>query len=358
MISFQMICVFARLCRYPTASHKVRLRKPLLLLPASSLVKNQSAITVQQDSSWIHNVIENLKIFLRSVQMAVLLTPLVITAPLAIYFPQRCQDIWLKLLVKTIQVCGPVYIKLGQWASTRRDLFHPKLCDHLSKLQRQAKVHAWKHTEQTLAENGMENTFEEFDPVPIGSGCCAQVYKAKYQGQHVAVKVLHPNIKENFLRDLTVLRSLINGVSWLFPNLHWLSVKESLEEFSALMNIQVDLRNEVKSLEKFHRNFQGDANVRFPRPILSRQDVLVESFEQGVDIGTLLQDLDSVSTSRRKDLASKGVQMFLKMVFRHNFVHCDLHPGNILVSPNADNLVILDPGLTASLSPRDMNNFR
>ena len=79
---------------------------------------------------------------------------------------------------------------------------------------------------------------------------------AKYKSEEVAVKVLHPEIKSRFLRDLTVLRSIVNSISWLFPQLRWLSIKESLEEFAKLMNIQVDLRNEAENLLKFHHNFK------------------------------------------------------------------------------------------------------
>ena len=105
---------------------------------------------------------------------------------------------------------------------------------------------------------------------------------------------------------------------------------------------------------------QDEKNVIFPKPILElcSEQVLVESFEHGISIGTLIQDLDSTPIDSRKRLAAKGVDMFLKMVFLHNFVHCDLHPGNILVSSNDEKLIILDPGLTASLSNKDMRNFR
>ena len=82
------------------------------------------------------------------------------------------------------------------------------------------------------------------------------MYYAKYKSEEVAVKVLHPDIKSRFLRDLTVLRSIVNSISWLFPQLRWLSIKESLEEFAKLMNIQVDLRNEAENLLKFHHNFK------------------------------------------------------------------------------------------------------
>ena len=117
-------------------------------------------------------------------------------------------------------------------------------------------MHSWNHTLEILENNKLSESFEDFDTTPIGSGCCAQVYYAKYKSEEVAVKVLHPDIKSQFLRDLTVLRSIVNSISWLFPQLRWLSIKESLEEFAKLMNIQVDLRNEAENLLKFHHNFK------------------------------------------------------------------------------------------------------
>jgi len=352
-LTLQIIKSRKRLALIPTISSAiVTFSKP------SDVIQSR-AIQTNDQISWLSQLIEALRTLIRSIQMTIIVAPLILSAPVALYLTSY-QEMWFDLLIRTIQACGPVYVKLGQWASTRRDLFPNKLCHHLSKLQNQAKVHSWNHTCEILENNKLSESFEDFDTTPIGSGCCAQVYYAKYKSEEVAVKVLHPDIKSRFLRDLTVLRSIVNSISWLFPQLRWLSIKESLEEFAKLMNIQVDLRNEAESLLKFHHNFKDEKNVIFPKPILElcTEQVLVESFEHGISIGTLIQDLDSTPIDSRKRLAAKGVDMFLKMVFRHNFVHCDLHPGNILVSSNDEKLIILDPGLTASLSNKDMRNFR
>ena len=71
--------------------------------------------------------------------MTIIVAPLILSAPVALYLTSY-QEMWFDLLIRTIQACGPVYVKLGQWASTRRDLFPNKLCHHLAKLQNQAKV--------------------------------------------------------------------------------------------------------------------------------------------------------------------------------------------------------------------------
>ena len=264
------------------------------------------------NASWLNRLVRLLKVIIRSIQMAIIISPLLITAPIALYFVSF-QKSWLNMLVNTIQTCGPVYTKLGQWASTRRDLFPSVLCDHLTKLQRNANIHPWHHTKDVLKENGLEECLAEIDDQVIGSGCCAQVYQAKLtDGRKVALKVLHPNIGEEFERDISFLRSLIRGISWLFPQLNWLSVKESLEEFGKLMSVQVDLRNEAINLQRFEQNFQGDESVNFPSPIieLCAHNVLVESFEEGEPIGNLLgSNLHKIPLERRKSIANKGVEM-------------------------------------------------
>ena len=92
------------------------------------------------NASWLNRLVRLLKVIIRSIQMAIIISPLLITAPIALYFVSF-QKSWLNMLVNTIQTCGPVYTKLGQWASTRRDLFPSVLCDHLTKLQRNANIH-------------------------------------------------------------------------------------------------------------------------------------------------------------------------------------------------------------------------
>ena len=122
------------------------------------------------------------------------------------------------------------------------------------------------------------------------------------------------------------------------------------------MNQQVDLRNEARNMLRFRENFKNDKNIIFPEPLFYKEDILIETFEPGIQMGTLIQNLETVDKKTRKELASRGVNMFFKMVFSHNFVHSDLHPGNILVKDNK--LIILDTGITANLSARDMKNFK
>ena len=135
------------------------LATPNNLKSHSDVIFKESSSDISLNKPWIQDLIQLLKIIIRTIQMTIYITPLIITAPFALYI-QKLQKPWLNLLILTVQECGPVYVKLGQWASTRRDLFPPMLCDHLSQLQRQASVHSWSYTNSILEKYGFDN-FEQ-----------------------------------------------------------------------------------------------------------------------------------------------------------------------------------------------------
>nr|XP_006001291.1 PREDICTED: uncharacterized aarF domain-containing protein kinase 2 isoform X2 [Latimeria chalumnae] len=376
--------------------------------------------------------------------------------PLLLLYPFCCWSVrlvsfWLDLLLRMIESSGPAFIKLGQWASTRRDIFSEEFCDKFSKLHVRVTPHSWGYTKHCLKRAFGEDWKRMFlfeSKKPIGSGCVAQVYRAFadvvrvndpefqklvenyekedtleawevsgglggilryfWRGRHeealddngndgsvhvihmtrdeserrlpsteeledalektikaapsleknhllpVAIKVLHPGIAYQVQMDLWLMK-IGSWAIGLLPGLKWLSLTEIVEEFEKLMTRQIDLRNEAQNMERFHENFQDVDFVKFPtplRPFITR-NILVETFE----------------------------------VFVDNFVHGDLHPGNILVQglepsttshddmttivdlcdtlivnirpcPSPLKLVLLDGGIVAQLQESDLENFK
>ena len=151
-----------------------------------------------------------------------------------------------------------VWIKLGQWASTRPDLFSPKITDSLSSLCRQVAPHSHSHTVSLLNQSFQRNEFHyksgdgqikdifvDFPVEPVASGAVAQVYKAKlHSGEEVAVKVLHPGIAVTIARDLKILKAMASLMDKV-PSWRFLNLPDVLTQFSAIMIGQVDLRTEV-----------------------------------------------------------------------------------------------------------------
>lgn len=128
----------------------------------------------------LSSVFLHLRIWLRAGALLAKFFPLLLLYPLT-YLAPSLSTLWLHLLLKATETSGPTYIKLGQWASTRRDLFSEAFCVLFSKLHVRVAPHPWNLTEQFLRQAFGEDwgnvlSFETREPV--GSGCVAQVYKA------------------------------------------------------------------------------------------------------------------------------------------------------------------------------------
>lgn len=265
----------------------------------------------------------------------------------------------------SIETAGPVYIKLSQWASTRRDIFPVTVCNRLAKLQRETKPHKWKETVSVLnKEWGPDWKCRiHLDQEVKGSGCCAQVYKGviKRAGEEheVAVKVVHPGLRKQLEVDFLVMEFGAKFITWLLPSTNWLNLNKAVSEFRNLLLDQVDMRKETANLITFRRNFLDyTSDIFFPEPIVDfcGSEVLVEDWVDGLTITEYMDREDMNSVIGRKNLASLGVDMLLKMIFVDNYWHGDLHPGNVLVT-NDMKLCVIDTGVASSLSRVDRENL-
>lgn len=270
----------------------------------------------------------------------------------------------LELLVWSVETAGPVYIKLSQWASTRRDIFPGVVCTRLARLQRDTRAHSWGQT-MVVLDREWGNNWEEvvqLDREVIGSGCCAQVYKGKVvqdgMAREVAVKVVHPGLYRQLELDLMVMHTGARLITWLVPGMDWLSLERAVQEFKELMVGQVDMRQEAANLVKFRHNFRDHPRVFFPEPFFEfcGPAVLVEDWVDGVGIQEYMDQTKKEGDVFRKELAELGVDMLLKMVFTDNYWHGDLHPGNILVT-SGNKLCVLDTGVASSLTEGDRENL-
>ncbi|KAH8094397.1 kinase [Aureococcus anophagefferens] len=252
----------------------------------------------------------------------------------------RCEAMaYWRYAIWAVETAGPTFVKLAQWASTRPDMFDAALCARFAVLHDATTPHAWAHTAEVMASAFGDDWARrvELEQETIGSGCIAQVYRGFCDGRKVAVKVCHPQIQEKVSADMRILAYFAR----------WLGGKELVGAFGALMRDQMDLRIEARNLERFTANFgkERDVDAVFPVPVLVRPDALAETYVEGRPINTFTTDATDAATKRR--IADAGCQLVLKMVFTHNFIHADLHPGNVLVDVDDERVRVglLDAGL-------------
>ncbi|EJF66849.1 ABC1-domain-containing protein [Dichomitus squalens LYAD-421 SS1] len=310
----------------------------------------------------------------RFVYLCFLFVPVLLTAPMLLIGPPESKlggdrwgaVWWYGFLTRQMQYAGPTFIKLAQWAASRADLFPALLCERMGALHSRGKAHTLAHTKRVIEQvfqRPFEDVFEEFDETPIGTGAIAQVYRATLKHDlippshlapkrskrkavlppsltnepppsvptaSVAIKVLHPRVAQTINRDLRIMSFFANVIT-LIPGMQWISLPEEAEVFGGMMHEQLDLRIEAENLAKFEKNFEGrKLPVSFPRPLQlwSTKDLLVEEYENALPLEWFLANGGGPFNDT---LAEVGLDAFLNMLLLDNFVHSDLHPGNIMI---------------------------
>lgn len=259
---------------------------------------------------------------------------------------------------------GPTFIKLGQLASTRVDLFPREYIEELVSLQDRVPPFNIRVVRQIIREDlgrDIEELFDTFEEEPMAAASLGQVHKARINGQDVAVKVQRAGLRELFDVDLKNLRLLAQMLDWLDPKTDGASRNwvEIYNESARLLYEEIDYENEAQNAREFADNFErstrafGGANdwVRVPRILdaYTSKRVLVMEYVKGTKISAV-EALDALGLDR-KLLAERLGRFFLEQTLRHGFIHCDPHPGNIAVDEEG-RLLVYDFGMCQRLTAK------
>lgn len=238
----------------------------------------------------------------------------------------------------TLERLGPVTTKVGQYLSLRRDLLPPEYCAELLRLTDTAPPFPWHEARDVLVRElggEPERLFDYFDRTPYASGSLAQVHRARLQdGTEAAVKILRPNIDRAVKRDLTRLRRLarmIDRVGWTLP----LSATDLIEEISVWLRRELDLAREFANARRLWDLTASDPAQRVPEVFsrLSSARVITYEFLRGVRVSSVLAGFANLAAEDRNEFARNLVEACLTQLFRYQFFHADLHPGNLMVLP-------------------------
>lgn len=255
---------------------------------------------------------------------------------------------------------GPIYVKLGQMLSTRRDLIPPDIADELAMLQDQVEPFS-SDVAQSAIEKHLGTTinqvFSQFSPEPLASASIAQVHEATLQsGEEVVVKVLRPDIRQKIRRDLSMMHELANWAEKYSSEARRLRIKEVVKEYDATLEREIDLRIEAANTSHLRHNFNGSELLYVPKVYwdFTRTKVMVIEKISGTPIGQVQRLKDE--GVNMKALADRGVEIFFTQVFRDSFFHADMHPGNIFVdtsNPEKPKYIAIDCGIMGTLDEDD-----
>jgi ubiquinone biosynthesis protein len=265
-----------------------------------------------------------------------------------------------------LQELGPVFVKLGQMLSTRPDILPPDIAQELTLLQDEVAPFPGEQARRIVSETygcDVNEVFESFTQEPLASASIAQVHAARLQsgrgespGMEVVVKVLRPGIKKQIDRDLSLLYLIADLIERWWAEARRLHPRAVVSEYEKIIYNELDLLREGANASQLRRNWLGSDLIYHPIVLFdyTSTNVLVMERVYGVNIDEI-KALRAAGVNFRV-LAERGVEIFFSQVFRDNFFHADMHPGNIFVDtedPESPRYIALDFGIVGTLSPSD-----
>lgn len=260
-------------------------------------------------------------------------------------FGRSHQPLGVKLALEEM---GTLFLKLGQLLSTRSDLLPPQIIAQLSLLQDKVAPFDAKIAIATIehAKYGLGqpigDIFARFDEMPLAAASVAQVHTAAlHDGREVVVKVVRPNIKQGIIADFDLLRQMAAWASARLEAARAIHLIDVVEDYRQIMLNELDLTLEAANSTKMRHNFTDSRLIYVPEVYMSAKQVMVSERIFGVPISQT--DLFDALGYDRAALAKKGLTIFFTQVFRDNFFHADMHPGNIFVETMPDGRAVAEP---------------
>ncbi|WP_297527962.1 ubiquinone biosynthesis regulatory protein kinase UbiB [Thiohalobacter sp.] len=257
---------------------------------------------------------------------------------------------------RALEQLGPIFVKFGQILSTRRDLLPDDIADELAQLQDRVPPFPGDQARRLIEKSlgrPVQAVFAAFDETPLASASIAQVHAARlHDGREVVVKVVRPNIKPVIRRDVSLLYYVAQLAERYSAEARRLHPVDIVAEFETTILDELDLLREAANASQLRRNF-ADSDLLYVPEVhwpLCRRNVMVAERIHGIPVS----DIDALRAAGidLEQLAARGVEIFFTQVFRHNFFHADMHPGNIFVSPQGQYMAV-DFGIMGTLSPED-----
>ena len=261
-------------------------------------------------------------------------------------------------LKQALEEMGPLAIKMGQLLSTRRDLIPPEVLQQLVLLQDRVKPFGSDVAKMRIQDSlkaDVNTLFARFDEQPLAAASIAQVHTAAlHDGREVVVKVTRPAIRSQILQDFEILEWLGDFLEKRLEAARALHLSEIIQDYRQVILNELDLTLEADNTRRMRHYFTGSSMMYVPEVYMDSKEVMVAERITGVPISDI-ETFEKLGMDR-KDLAEKGLTIFFTQVFRDNFFHADMHPGNVFVetlNPSQPRYIALDCAIMGELSKHD-----
>jgi len=246
---------------------------------------------------------------------------------------------------------GPVYIKLGQWLSSRADILPQPYLEELSKLQDCVPSAPFDQVKPIIEKElgPIDEKFDAIDPNPISGASLGQVYRGSISGKQIVVKVKRPGIEKVVAKDLQVLKKVLPlALRFVDPNLRY-SAKAMLSQFIETIHEEMDYTNELLNLKQIKHDMASSGKVIVPSVYddYSSKNVLTMEYLPGIKV-TDVKALNERGIDREQ-LVIDVHKVFFTMLLKHSIFHADPHPGNISVTDDGK-LILYDYGMVGRIN--------
>ena len=251
----------------------------------------------------------------------------------------------------TFITLGPVYIKLGQWLSSRADILPQPYLEELAKLQDSVPSAPFNQIKPIIEKDlgPINEKFDEIDTESISGASLGQVYRGTISGQQIVIKVKRPGIEKVVAKDIKVLKKILPlALGFVDPNLRY-SAKAMLSQFIETIHEEMDYTHESKNLKKIKKDMENVSKVIVPSVFdeYSSKNVLTMEYLPGIKV-TNVQALDEMGIDREQ-LVIDVHKVFFTMLLKHSIFHADPHPGNISVTDDGK-LILYDYGMVGQIN--------
>ncbi len=237
----------------------------------------------------------------------------------------------------SMEELGPAFVKLGQILSSRPDLIPPEFLLEFSKLHDHVSPFGFDEVCSILnSEFGKPYTeiFAGLEEKPLASASIGQVHRGELaDGKVVAVKIQRPGVHKIIETDLEIMLHLALIMEKHLEGAQYYQPSRIVEEFSRVIDQELDYRIEAVHMERFAAQFREDDTICVPEVMrdMTTSRVLIMQYIEGIKVSDIeslsMQGLDS------KIIAERGAVLTLKQIFEHSLFHADPHPGNIVILP-------------------------
>jgi len=255
-----------------------------------------------------------------------------------------------------LEEMGPAYVKFGQMLSNRNDILPEEMISELQKLQDKVEIQEVDIRKKLAEELNIipEEYFQSIDEEPMASASIGQVFRAVLKnGEKVVLKIRRDNIDNVVETDLIIMKDMAKFLEKYDVNAKNINLLYIVESFENMLKKELSLINERKNMERFENNFKENEHIHVPVVYkeLSNNRILCMEFIEGIKI----TDKEKIEKTgfNPKEIASLGLELYIKQVMKYGFFHADPHPGNIFLGKDGK-LIFIDFGAMGTLYPYEI----